>query len=167
MTRAPQCPTRCGTGSCVRRVRLTSWLGPAPAAAGEDPGGGDIVGARRPGGDDTLQECAPHVLLVHELHWQRRHEHRHREPASPPRQKAAQRLKRSGKQVLRANGVRAEHDRRAQQVERKSVVPDSLGQQLVLNLGLLLRIEQPPCGPDGPFLGHADRVVGVEAVSGH
>jgi hypothetical protein len=60
--------------------------------------------------------------------------------------------------------VRAEHHRRAQQVQRQLGVRRGLLLQQLLELGLLLRVEQPLGRAGGPVLLHPHRVVAVEAV---
>ncbi len=70
-------------------------------------------------------------------------------------------------QILAAGGVRTEHDRRSQQIQRGEVAILRLAPQRRLELGLLTRVEQAVCRPHGPVLAHADRVVGVKAVGRH
>jgi hypothetical protein len=60
--------------------------------------------------------------------------------------------------------VRAEHDRRAQQVEPQLGVRGGFLGQQALDLGLLLRVEQVRGRADRPVLGHRHRVVAVKAV---
>ena len=106
---------------------------------------------------------------MHELQGQRghQHRHRHREAADAPGQAAAERRERAGQQALRAHRVRAQHDGRPQQVQGEPRGPVRLGLQQALELGFLLRVEQPRRRPHRPLLGHPDRVVGVEAVGRH
>ena len=77
--------------------------------------------------------------------------------------KRGQRL---GQHVLAADGVRSEHDRRSQQVQGKRRVGVGLLAQEPLELGLLLRVEQPGRRAGRPVLGHPDRVVAMKTVGG-
>ena len=103
-----------------------SWARPVdrlPTTArtsGQDTVTGDVVGAWRPGTDDALKERLAHVVLVDELHRHRRHDDRdrHRQPGGCRGHRPAHRGQRPRKQVLGAEGVRAEDDRRAEQIQR-------------------------------------------------
>ena len=132
----------------------------------DDPVRRDVVGARRPCGDDAPQQCLPRVLLVHELHRQFRSRHREGQPAGQEDRSAGHRAEQAARRALPADGVRPEHDGRPQQVQVGSAGRRPRQQQ-VFDLGLLPGIEQPGRGPGGPVLGHPDGVVPVEAVSGH
>ena len=74
---------------------------------------------------------------------------------------------RARQQILAAGGVRTEHDRWAQQVQRGDVALLRMAPQRGLELGLLTGVEQAVCRPHGPVLAHPHGVVGVKAVGRH
>src|SRR5947209_78849 len=105
---------------------------------GEDAVGGDVVGARRPGGHYALEQRLPDVVLVDELHRRLRRDRRERHGQAPEQleQPPGERRDRTGQAVLRADGVRPEDDRWAHEIEVETGVPRRfLGEQL-LELGL-------------------------------
>ena len=75
-----------------------------------------------------------------------------RAAAGAGRTAAAQRRERAGQDVLAADGVRAEDDRRPQQEERQLGVPAGLVREQLLELGLLLGVEELRGRPRRPVL---------------
>ena len=112
--------------------------------AGQHALAGDVVGPGRAGGDDALQEGLADVILVDELHAQRRDEHgqRHGRAADELAEAAAQLREALGQEALGADRVRPEDDRRAQQVQVELRMGLRLGVQEALDLGLLLGVEE-------------------------
>ena len=109
----------------------------------------------------------PTSVLVDELDREVRHGDGNRDRARAKRahRGRADLAQPLGQQVLGPHRVRAEDDRRAQQVEVELGSRGLLGQG-VLDLGLLLRVEEVVRGAGRPFLGHPDRVVAMKAVGG-
>ena len=97
----------------------------------------------------------------------REHRHRERQLARPGEQPAPQRRQQPGQDVLGAEDVGTEHDRRAQEIERELGVDPRLGLEQRLELRLLPRVEQPGSRPGRPVLVDRRRGVGVEPVGRH
>ena len=76
------------------------------------------------------------------------------------------RRQRRRERVLGADCVRPEDDRRSEQIQGDRRIRVGLLSQQLLELGLLLRVEQPSGRAGRPLLGHPDRIVGMKAVGG-
>ena len=122
-----------------------------------------------PGGPSATTHFSsawPTSSFVDELHREigNRDRDGHGQPVGEAERALGERRQRGGQRLLRADGVRPEDDRRAEQIQRETRIGVGLLAQQLLELGLLLRVEQPGGRPHRPVLGHPDRVVGVEAV---
>src|SRR4051794_21567643 len=134
----------------------------------EHPVADEVVGAGRTLAVDAEEERLAHVVVVHELDRNGRHEARQRHGDLPheTEEALAERRERPGQHVLGPERVRPDDDAGPQEVEVGPLAVERLVRQRLLDLRLLLRVEEVFGRARGMVLGDPDRVVRVEPVGG-